>query len=559
MINFFRDISLRNKLLLNTSVLLLFLLSSFLYAIYSLNKIGNELTTIVTENMPLTHKLTVITIEQLEQVISFERALHYGATLDIEPSAFEKFQASIKMFEQGTEIIDDTIAKAIALTEHAVDDKDIEQLAKMAKVKKSLRHILSAHQQYVEHAEQVFLLYDKGEMRQAEIQAEQVGYEEEALDKELEALLFDLQFYTEHSANAAHQHEKDAIITLSVIVAVSILLGVVISFAISNYIICGIRSAIVTASGDLTQEVEVQSRDEIGDLLRAMNQMKGKLIGMIKQISGISAELSLSAQAMSVVTEQTNNIVTQQLEETKFVAMAMTDMTRTVQEVSKNISGTANYALRATEQTTQGSLVVATAESEIEQLARLIDNAALSIQSLQAQGKEINTVMDVIEGVAEQTNLLALNAAIEAARAGEKGRGFAVVADEVRTLAVRTKVSTKEINSIILQLHKGTVSAVSMMEQSSAQAKVSVNTTLESGLAFSTISGDVDQISAMCDQLAAAAEEQSIVSAQINDKIVQINSLSVQTADGAQEISSSSKKLETMAAELDNIIGQYAV
>ncbi|NQZ32826.1 MAG: methyl-accepting chemotaxis protein [Oceanospirillaceae bacterium] len=559
MTNFFRNISLRNKLLLNTGFLLLMLLGSFLYAIYSLNKIGNELITIVEENMPLTHKLTVITVEQLEQAISFEKILHYGATLAIEPSALSKFHASIERFTKGTDVIESTIVEAIILTDHAVDYNNAALLEKMKVVKKSLQHISLAHQQYVEHAEQVFNLYDEGYMRQAEIKAEQVEIEEDALDKEIETLLFDLQAFTEHSADAAHHHEQDAIITLSVIVALSIILGIIVSFITSKYIINGIRLAIVTASGDLTTELKVNSRDEIGDLLRAMNNMKGKLIDMIKKISGISAELSISAQAMSIVTEQTHSIISQQQIETEFVSTAMNDMTRTVLEVSKNINGTAEYALRATQQSAKGGLVVASAESEIEQLSMLICNASSSIHNLQTQGEKINAVMDVIEGVAEQTNLLALNAAIEAARAGEQGRGFAVVADEVRTLAVRTQVSTKEINAIILKLQEDTSSAVSMMDQSSDQAKTTVNTTLQSGLAFSAISGDVEQISTMCDQLAAAAEEQSMVSGKINDKIIQINSLSVQTADGAKEISSSSKKLETMAVQLDTLVGQYSL
>lgn len=559
MFNFLRNISVRNKLLLNTGVLLLLLLSSFIYAIYSLNNIGGQLTTIVEEDMPLTQKLTVITVEQLEQAISFERVLRFGAILAVEPRALQKFDTAVNRFVKGTSVIDDTIEKAIKLTDHAADFNDPVLLKKMKKVKKALQHILFAHQQYVGHAEQVFSLYVQGDMQQAEIKAVQVEREEAVLDQEIEALLFDIQSFTQQSARAAHHHEQEAIVTLSVIVAVGILLGVLISFIISRYIISGLRTAIVTASGDLTQEIEVRSSDEIGELLQAMNNMKRKLIDMIRQISAISAQLSVSAKEMSIVTEQTNSVISQQLLETEFVSMAMNDMTRTVQEVSKNINDTANYAYRATAQTNKGSLVVSSAETEIQQLSQLISNAAASIKNLKTQGDKINSVMDVIEGVAEQTNLLALNAAIEAARAGDQGRGFAVVADEVRTLAVRTQTSTKEINDIIIKLHEGTISAVSLMEKSSAQANNSVNITLESGQAFNTISADVDRISAMCDQLAAAAEEQSVVSEQINAKIIQIKSLSVQTADGAQEISTSSKKLENMAVQLDDLVGQYAL
>ena len=335
---------------------------------------------------------------------------------------------------------------------------------KLKEVKQALSHIHKAHDSYLEHAEQIFRLFEQGNSHLAEVMIEKVELEEEALDKENEALLFNLQLFTKQSAIAAKHHEESAISTLLFIGFVSIIIGSVFSFVLSNFIINGIKSAIDTASGDLTKEIKVTSKDEIGQLLEAMNGMKSKLLNMIRDITGITGELSSASNDMSVVTIQTNEVITNQLSETELVATAMNQMTQTVHVVAKNISETAQHAFEATKHTDTGRAVIDSAVGEIEELSEQIAQAAATINDLQQQGNAINTVMDVITSIADQTNLLALNAAIEAARAGEQGRGFAVVADEVRTLAERTQGSSKEIREMIEKLHASTHHAAESAE-----------------------------------------------------------------------------------------------
>ncbi|NRA82981.1 MAG: methyl-accepting chemotaxis protein [Gammaproteobacteria bacterium] len=261
----------------------------------------------------------------------------------------------------------------------------------------------------------------------------------------------------------------------------------------------------------------------------------------------------------SIGDTQTSEIITQQRCETELVATAMNQMTSTVHDVADTINQTATHALEATKQTIEGSKVVDTAVREINKLAEQIAEAAVTINELELHSDNINSVMDVIKGIAEQTNLLALNAAIEAARAGEQGRGFAVVADEVRTLAVRTQESTKEINQMIDKLQAGTRAAVLIMEQSRNQTETAVECAKKSGEAFDDISASVNNISAMCEQIAGAAEEQGAVSEEINRNIVQINDMSSQTAIGAEQTSVASRDLATMAAQLKGLVSNFAV
>src|SRR5690606_29299762 len=150
-----------------------------------------------------------------------------------------------------------------------------------------------------------------------------------------------------------------------------------------------------------------------------------------------------------------------------------------------------------------------------------------------SDAQEIGTVVDVIQGIAEQTNLLALNAAIEAARAGEQGRGFAVVADEVRALAKRTADSTEQIHRLIDNLQRATGLTLEAMQSGKAQADRGVSHVITADEALDSIREAISRVTAMGEQIASAAEEQSAVAEEINRSISNIALLSDQTATQA--------------------------
>ena len=557
--SFLRDMPLRGKLFSYAGVMLTFIMISFSYSYYSLNNIGKELTTIVEEDIPLTQKLSRMTILQLEQAISFERALHYGAILTREDSALGRFQQTIEDFDHGTAEINQVITQAYTLLEHGNEHGNVKLLQKLTSVKKSLKHIQQAHENFIDHAHQTFNLFIDNKPHLAELMAGKVELEEQALDQEAEELLANIQLFTQQSAILAQQHEQSVIETLTVITLVSMIIGVAFSMVLSNFILSGIRTAIVTASGDLTKEIEVTSKDEIGELLHAMNGMKGRLVLMIRDITGVTDTLSTASEEMSVVTEQRSMIINEHQGETELVATARNEMTSTVHDVSDNIAKTASYAREVIQHTVDGGKIVETAVFEINKLSDQISQAAVTVNELEQHSHNINSVMDVIKSIAEQTNLLALNAAIEAARAGEQGRGFAVVADEVRTLAVRTQTSTKEINQMIEKLQVGTRSAVEIMEQSRQQTETAVSSTQKSGSAFEIIASSVQEINDMCQQISDAAEEQGQVSEEINRNIVKINDMSAQSATGAEQTSVASQNLAGMASDLKGLVSSFSV
>jgi methyl-accepting chemotaxis protein len=386
-----------------------------------------------------------------------------------------------------------------------------------------------------------------------------VEHDEEGLDQSLETMLERVGQFTEKSAKRAESHEQSAIVVLVSISLISIVIGFLVSALFARFLISAIDKATVVASGDLTQDIKVDSSDEIGELLKAINGMRLKLLDMLSDISETTEQLSTASEEMSSITTQTSETIKTQRSETEQVATAMNEMTATVQDVSVNISHTASAAGDAYEQTQQGSQIVQRAISQINKLAEQVESSSHTINELERHSEAINTVLDVIKGIADQTNLLALNAAIEAARAGEQGRGFAVVADEVRTLAGRTRESTDEINEMIEKLQAGSHQAVVVMDQSREEAKSAVEFAEQTGTALVTITQAVEKINEMSSQIASAAEEQRSVAEEINRNIVRINDMSNQTADGASETALASQNLAHMATELQGLVAQFTV
>ncbi|NNB49997.1 chemotaxis protein [Pseudomonas fragi] len=203
------------------------------------------------------------------------------------------------------------------------------------------------------------------------------------------------------------------------------------------------------------------------------------------------------------------------------------------------------------------SQLVMQSRSTVQHLASELERATEVVHHLQSHSSDISSVLEVIRSIAEQTNLLALNAAIEAARAGDQGRGFAVVADEVRGLAQRTQQSTCEIQAMISALQEGAQAAVQVMQQSSEYAQNSVNQTQMASCALDGISLQVQKITEMSVQIAAAVEEQSVVSEDINRNIAGIRSACEVTVDAGQQSHRHSGDVADLAASLRSLAQEF--
>jgi methyl-accepting chemotaxis protein len=355
-------------------------------------------------------------------------------------------------------------------------------------------------------------------------------------------------------------HAKN-MLTLATVLATAF--GLLAAWAITRQIIIPLNQTLAVAqrvaSGDLTQNLISQRRDELGQLQRAMQSMTQGLRELIGGISDGVTQIASAAEELSAVTEQTSAGVNNQKIETDQVATAMNEMAATVQEVARNAEEASEAAVAADQQAREGDKVVGEAIAQIERLAKEVGHSTEAMGELKRESDKIGSVLDVIKSVAQQTNLLALNAAIEAARAGEAGRGFAVVADEVRSLAQRTQKSTEEIEELIVGLQNGTQQVSTIMDNSRALTDSSVELTRRAGGSLESITRTVSAIQAMNQQIAAAAEQQSAVAEEINRSVLNVRDVSDQTSAASEETAASSVELARLGTHLQMLVGKFRV
>ncbi|KAA0975867.1 methyl-accepting chemotaxis protein [Pseudomonas sp. ANT_J28] len=315
--------------------------------------------------------------------------------------------------------------------------------------------------------------------------------------------------------------------------------------------------AIGSGGGDLTHRLDSSRADELGDLARGFNRFLESQRDMIGEVLTTSERLRTAVGQVARVVDNTAERSGRQQEMTDMVATAVHEMGLTVQEIAQNAGNAAVASQTARDEAMQAREVVGGSIRHIESMSDEIGLAASAVGELAHQVASIDQVLAVIRGISEQTNLLALNAAIEAARAGDMGRGFAVVADEVRTLARRTQSSTDEIQQMIGSLKQGAENAVSSMHSGQAATGTGVESSQRTGASLTAITGQVERISDMNHQVAAATEEQSAVTEEINRNVQGISDLARATAGEVRACREDCQTLQRLADDLARQMGSF--
>lgn len=297
--------------------------------------------------------------------------------------------------------------------------------------------------------------------------------------------------------------------------------------------------------------------DDLGWLDLAMQRLESDAVGIVGRLSDASKKLSVDTQGVAREAEHTNSEVGRQYAETEQVAAAINEMSASVQEVAGHAGQTVEAAKGANEKAEAGIALVDGTVSRLRELCDQILNTASSVQQLAHEADGISAIVNTITDIADKTNLLALNAAIEAARAGEQGRGFAVVADEVRELAVRTREATSEIEQMVAGLQQKSQQTVATMEQGAEHAQGTVDQAAEANQALSEISGAMQTILDMNQQVAAAVEQQSDVADDINRSVCEIRATSEQTMEGAARNRDATGSINAMVGELEVLVMQF--
>jgi methyl-accepting chemotaxis protein len=371
----------------------------------------------------------------------------------------------------------------------------------------------------------------------------------------------------------------------------------------------GLTEAIkAMASGDLTKTVEAKTPqiedpagDEVGDVGRAFNDIRSKMVESIegynatrKQLGSLVGNVSDSAQSLSAASQQMATTSEEAGRAVGEIASAVgevasgaerqvraVDQAKTASEEvatasaagAQNAQETSDAAVSAREVAEQGAGAVSRASEAMGAVRDSSLHATEAIRELGSKSERISGIVETITGIAEQTNLLALNAAIEAARAGEQGRGFAVVAEEVRKLAEESQAAAGSISTLIGEIQSETARAVDVVEDGARQTEEGVATVEQAREAFLTLGASVQDMGTRVDEIATAIGQIASSSQQVRSDMTevaavaeqssassqQVSASTQQTSASTQQIAASAQELARTAEELERLVGQFTL
>ncbi|MFT5850451.1 MAG: methyl-accepting chemotaxis protein [Colwellia sp.] len=380
-----------------------------------------------------------------------------------------------------------------------------------------------------------------------------------AQEKEKAAKVFNT-LVEETVANSSDSRDLSILVGILLLVMMS-LLSIVIARSISHSVlnIDASLKELAEGDGDLTNQIEVMSQDELGSVVKNFNAFTQLLRGIVSDVIDVVPPLTKSAEQLAEKVRDVDANVQSQAEVAEITKQSMVEMQFSVTDIAKSAAEAANAAGSGEAEVNRGMENVQRSLLISGELVHEIGNAADVVDRLAKDSQNMNKILDVINGIAEQTNLLALNAAIEAARAGEQGRGFAVVADEVRSLASRTALSTTEIRGLLDKLISAADQSVSTMGLAREKANTNEEISLAVDKSLTNIKEQIGHISSMNSQIATATEEQSCVAETVVNNIEQMYNSFGTTQTAIEEIGNVAHLVDKNAIQLQKATSKFKV
>ena len=562
------SMSIRKKLILSYSVLIIGMIVMAVYGITQIRAIDSISTNIVDSNLPRINLMSEIDVQ-----ISEYRGYSMKRMLINEPELQQQYDVKIA---EAKKAVDTTLNE---YRKYSLDQSKVQMVEENWKA-------------YYTQTDNMVQAAAQGNGAEVSRLAKVTDPLYKTLVESVSDRKQALSEKAQKDSDMASAMAESVVYVFIAICVVMLILSTGVAIKIGNYInkmfTVFITATEKLADGDFREMPRtVTTNDEFGELADKVADMRSQVNKALRQIAQEAETVAASSQQLTASADQSAHVIqniAQSVNEVseynnnqgnavETVSMSVEHISASIQEISSNANIADSNASKAAAIANEGGRSINQAIGQMNKIREVVASSADVVNELGEASKEIGQIVDQVSAIAAQTNLLALNAAIEAARAGEHGRGFAVVAEEVRKLAEESLAAVDKINNMITTIQSKTLDAVSAMQAGSDEAAKGADIVRETGAAFGNIMKMNGEVAHQVKEIARTTEEAAKASTdvvgavktvdesakKISDRTQTISAATEEQSASTEEIASSSRSLAEIAQNLNTAVGKFKV
>lgn len=541
-----------NKLAAGFGAVLVLMVISNLMVHRALQRMSSSSETVASQAVPLLRAADDLSIALGRAVVANRGYLLLGHD-DAQASYFEgEFNAALKALDDAM----DRIKQLAANTSSGIDSVTTQG------IEERLTEFRTAQQQLRHAAQQAFTMTDRDLSQAITIMETRSVPATREMQKSAESLRNVASQRLSAERTELENNREQAMATLITASLLAVVIGAGVAIVLSRGISSTVRELLdgvkTVARGDLTQqELRINSRDEIGELVSGFNSMVAALRKVIGEVSTTTGEIAAATGQISTSAQQQLTSLNETATSLNEITTTAEQFKATMQEFSDRARAVHEAASETTKRASEGLVLTRESAARIEQVQANSAEAGESVVSLADQMQRIGEITASVNEIAEQTKLLALNASIEAARAGEEGRGFAVVAMQVRELANQSKDAASRIETLISQTQKSMQTVVSKISEGGRLSEDSTHIVRRVSEAFDEIVRAIEQTREAMAQINAGARQQEAGITELVSSITEIDSASKESVAAAEQTGKSIMAIDERLRSLNEAVARF--